>query len=72
MKTVGARGLLGAPADAHPEVLALAHHRGTAPGGHGAFREFADWLLDLRGAARMSNRDELTPHGADIEQVRGA
>jgi 3-deoxy-D-manno-octulosonate 8-phosphate phosphatase (KDO 8-P phosphatase) len=45
---VRAKGLTGAPADALPEVLRAVHYRCSAPGGHGAFREFAEWLLRLR------------------------
>lgn len=47
----GAGGLIGAPADAMPEVLALVHFRASARGGHGAFRDFAEWILALRGPA---------------------
>ena len=43
-----AGGLTGAPADATRSVLDLAHHQGTRSGGHGAFREFAEWILSLR------------------------
>ena len=42
------RGLTGAPADAVPEVLAAVHYRTWKPGGYGAFREFAEWLLRWR------------------------
>ncbi len=42
-------GLLGAPADAMPEVRAVAHFVSAEQGGHGAFRSFAEWLLRLRG-----------------------
>jgi len=52
MQAVAEQGLTGAPADAEPEILRLAHHRSQRPGGHGAFREFAEWILGLRGAAR--------------------
>jgi 3-deoxy-D-manno-octulosonate 8-phosphate phosphatase (KDO 8-P phosphatase) len=41
-------GITGAPADAHPSVLAAAVYRCLAKGGHGAFREFAEWILALR------------------------
>ncbi|MEO1335671.1 MAG: 3-deoxy-D-manno-octulosonate 8-phosphate phosphatase [Myxococcota bacterium] len=43
-----AGGLTGAPIDATHEVLNLVHHQGTRPGGHGAFREFAEWIISLR------------------------
>jgi 3-deoxy-D-manno-octulosonate 8-phosphate phosphatase (KDO 8-P phosphatase) len=41
-------GLPAAVADAHPNVLAAAHHVTATAGGHGAVREFCDWLLDAR------------------------
>lgn len=41
-------GLAAAVADAHPSVLAAARHVTATPGGHGAVREFCDWLLDAR------------------------
>ncbi len=39
----------GAPANAHVEVRALAHHVTAARGGEGALREFADLLLVAGG-----------------------
>ncbi|HXB54478.1 MAG TPA: 3-deoxy-D-manno-octulosonate 8-phosphate phosphatase [Vicinamibacteria bacterium] len=45
---VGERGLTAAPADAMPEVLEAVHYRCTAPGGSGAFRDFAEWILRLK------------------------
>jgi 3-deoxy-D-manno-octulosonate 8-phosphate phosphatase (KDO 8-P phosphatase) len=47
---MAAVGLPAAVADAHPEVLAAARHVTRAAGGHGAVREFCDWLLAARGA----------------------
>ena len=49
LDAVGRQGLTGAPADALPEVASRVHHLGAVPGGQGAFREFAEWLLALRG-----------------------
>ncbi len=49
LQAVGREGLTGAPADALPEVAARVHHRCAAAGGQGAFRDFAEWLLALRG-----------------------
>jgi len=49
LDAVGREGLTGAPADALPEVAARVHHRCAVPGGQGAFRDFAEWLLALRG-----------------------
>jgi len=48
MESIGRSGLLGAPGDAMPSVARLAHYRTKAPGGHGAFREFAEWILNMR------------------------
>jgi len=48
---VGAVGLTAAPADALPAVLNAVHHRAAAKGGHGAFRDFAEWILALRAGA---------------------
>src|SRR5262249_29178001 len=45
---IGAVGLTAAPADAMPDVRAVVHHVCVAPGGRGAFRDFAEWLLRLR------------------------
>ncbi len=39
-----------APANAHPEVKAIAHHVSRLEGGHGAAREFCDLLLVAAGA----------------------
>jgi 3-deoxy-D-manno-octulosonate 8-phosphate phosphatase (KDO 8-P phosphatase) len=38
-----------APPNAHAEVKAVVHHVTTAPGGHGAAREFCDLLLMAAG-----------------------
>jgi 3-deoxy-D-manno-octulosonate 8-phosphate phosphatase (KDO 8-P phosphatase) len=48
MAAIGERGLTGAPADAMPDVLAACHYRCVERGGHGAFRDFAEWILALR------------------------
>lgn len=45
---IGERGLTGAPADAMPAVLEVVHFHAPARGGHGAFRDFAEWILSLR------------------------
>lgn len=46
---MAAVGLPAAVADAHPDVIAAAKHVTRAPGGHGAVREFCDFLLGARG-----------------------
>jgi 3-deoxy-D-manno-octulosonate 8-phosphate phosphatase (KDO 8-P phosphatase) len=45
-------GLPAAVADAHPAVLAEARHVTSLPGGHGAVREFCDWVLSAREEPR--------------------
>ncbi|HYQ04449.1 MAG TPA: HAD-IIIA family hydrolase [Polyangiaceae bacterium] len=46
MRYVAEGGLTGAPSDAMPEVLEVSHFRATQRGGHGAFREFAELLIN--------------------------
>ena len=48
---MAAVGLAVAVADAHPEVLAAAHHVTTLPGGQGAVRQLCDALLAVRHGA---------------------
>jgi 3-deoxy-D-manno-octulosonate 8-phosphate phosphatase (KDO 8-P phosphatase) len=52
MAAIAPAGLVGAPADAFRPVLEAAHYRCQLPGGHGAFREFAEWILGLRKRTR--------------------
>lgn len=52
MALIAPRGLIAAPLDAIPTVLRLVHHRCARGGGGGAFRDFAEWILDLRQLAR--------------------
>jgi 3-deoxy-D-manno-octulosonate 8-phosphate phosphatase (KDO 8-P phosphatase) len=47
MAALSPHGLVGAPADAAPEVVRMAHYVSAKQGGHGAFRDFADWILAL-------------------------
>jgi 3-deoxy-D-manno-octulosonate 8-phosphate phosphatase (KDO 8-P phosphatase) len=53
IQAIGAHGLTAAPADAMPEVRARVHYVCDAVGGRGAFREFAEWLLALRGSETL-------------------
>jgi 3-deoxy-D-manno-octulosonate 8-phosphate phosphatase (KDO 8-P phosphatase) len=46
MRLVGEQGVTAAPSDAAPEVLREVQLRTTLGGGHGAFREFADFILN--------------------------
>jgi 3-deoxy-D-manno-octulosonate 8-phosphate phosphatase (KDO 8-P phosphatase) len=48
---VAAEGLTAAPHDALPAVIEAVQYRCRAEGGHGAFRDFAEWILGLRHAA---------------------
>jgi 3-deoxy-D-manno-octulosonate 8-phosphate phosphatase (KDO 8-P phosphatase) len=57
MTVIAAEGLTGFPGDAMPEVAAIGHYRCTAAGGHGAFRDFAEWILRLRSAAGEERSD---------------
>jgi 3-deoxy-D-manno-octulosonate 8-phosphate phosphatase (KDO 8-P phosphatase) len=49
LPVLGRVGLAIAVADACPEVLATAHRTTITPGGRGAVREAAEWLLKLQG-----------------------
>jgi 3-deoxy-D-manno-octulosonate 8-phosphate phosphatase (KDO 8-P phosphatase) len=49
IQAIGAHGLTAAPGDAMPRVRAAAQYVCEAVGGRGAFRDFAEWLLALRG-----------------------
>jgi 3-deoxy-D-manno-octulosonate 8-phosphate phosphatase (KDO 8-P phosphatase) len=48
LEHVSEQGLSGAPADAAPELTTHVHYITSARGGHGAFREFAEFLLRPR------------------------
>ena len=52
-------GLACAPANAHAEVKAVAHHVTAQSGGHGAAREFCDLLLVASGRYAGLLRDQL-------------
>ncbi len=41
-------GLSACPADALPEISAVVHYRCSNPGGHGAFREFAEFIIQKK------------------------
>jgi 3-deoxy-D-manno-octulosonate 8-phosphate phosphatase (KDO 8-P phosphatase) len=48
LDAIAPHGLTAAPADALPEVAGRVHYLCRAPGGSGALRDFAEWLLGLR------------------------
>ena len=49
-----------APANAHAEVKAVAHHVTALPGGHGAAREFCDVMLMASGRYLSLYQQQLT------------
>jgi 3-deoxy-D-manno-octulosonate 8-phosphate phosphatase (KDO 8-P phosphatase) len=53
-------GFACAPANAHAEVRAVAHHVTAAAGGHGAAREFCDLLLMAAGRYATLLQGQLT------------
>ncbi|MCA9713584.1 MAG: 3-deoxy-D-manno-octulosonate 8-phosphate phosphatase [Myxococcales bacterium] len=48
MRALSAVSLVGTPADGHGLLRDHAHFISDKPGGHGAFRAFAEWLLAWR------------------------
>jgi len=62
MAAVARDGLVGAPLDAIPSLLHGAHYRCRRPGGYGAFRDFAEWILDLRAKARAQKSTGAHDH----------
>jgi 3-deoxy-D-manno-octulosonate 8-phosphate phosphatase (KDO 8-P phosphatase) len=54
MAAIAPTGLVAAPADAFAPVLRNVHYRCAQPGGHGAFRDFAEWILGFRKRMRRS------------------
>ncbi|MCS7012377.1 MAG: HAD-IIIA family hydrolase [Chloroherpetonaceae bacterium] len=49
LQTIGEVSLTAAPSDAMPAIQAVAHYICKARGGYGAFRDFAEHILQLRG-----------------------
>lgn len=48
---IGRVGLTAAPSDAMPQVQAVVHYCTNVRAGHGAFRDFAEWIISLRAGA---------------------
>jgi 3-deoxy-D-manno-octulosonate 8-phosphate phosphatase (KDO 8-P phosphatase) len=48
LEVMGKAGLTACPADAMPQVSEIVHYRCGNKGGYGAFREFAEWLIELK------------------------
>jgi 3-deoxy-D-manno-octulosonate 8-phosphate phosphatase (KDO 8-P phosphatase) len=60
LDVVTAQGLTAAPADGLPSVLEVVIHVCSVPGGHGAFRDFAEWILGHRAATPSPRRSPRT------------
>jgi 3-deoxy-D-manno-octulosonate 8-phosphate phosphatase (KDO 8-P phosphatase) len=56
-------GLAVAPADAVPDVRAIAHVVTKAPGGHGAVRECVELILRAQGVWRSTVQAYIREHG---------
>ncbi len=48
IRAIRDHGLTACPSDAMPVVQREVHYLSTVQGGHGAFRDFAEWILSLR------------------------
>jgi 3-deoxy-D-manno-octulosonate 8-phosphate phosphatase (KDO 8-P phosphatase) len=48
IRAIGKSGLTGSPGDAITAVMHEVHYVANVRGGNGAFRDFADWILELR------------------------
>jgi len=58
MIEIGKHGLTGVPGDGMPSVKRIAHYTAEAKAGYGAFRDFAEWILELRGTYSSRNTPE--------------
>lgn len=70
IEAVHAEGLTGAPSDAMPSVARAVHYHCATPGGRGAFREFADWILALRAEKIPATGPREATHEPTKLQVR--
>ena len=48
LEVMSKAGLAACPADAMPQVSETVHYHCVNKGGYGAFREFAEWLIELK------------------------
>jgi 3-deoxy-D-manno-octulosonate 8-phosphate phosphatase (KDO 8-P phosphatase) len=48
MTEIAKSGLTACPLDAMPAARNVVHYRAKAPGGNGAFRDFAEWIMKNR------------------------
>ncbi len=56
MSVIRMKGITACPQDAMPVIRRVAQYVCKADGGHGAFRDFAEWLLRLRGNSNTNFR----------------
>jgi 3-deoxy-D-manno-octulosonate 8-phosphate phosphatase (KDO 8-P phosphatase) len=68
IRTIATHGLTAAPADAMPQVKETVHYVCQQPGGHGAFRDFAEWLLAL---IRQQHREGESAAGSRPRGTNG-
>lgn len=62
-------GLAVAPANARPQVKAIAHFVTPNPGGHGAARDAIDLLLSARGVLDQTIEQYLNPNNAEAKRA---
>ena len=48
MEAIASKGLTACPGDAMPAAKKVAQYSANAAGGHGAFRDFAEWIMKYR------------------------
>jgi 3-deoxy-D-manno-octulosonate 8-phosphate phosphatase (KDO 8-P phosphatase) len=48
MSEIGKEGLTASPADGMPTIKKTVHYICKEKGGNGAFRDFAEWILEQR------------------------
>ena len=68
LATIAKHGLVAAPLNAQPQVMQIVHRCCARPGGAGAFRDFAEWILELRQRARQRD-DAFAPHLVDHDRM---
>jgi 3-deoxy-D-manno-octulosonate 8-phosphate phosphatase (KDO 8-P phosphatase) len=66
--TIRSYGLTGAPADAMPIVKRSVHFIASVQGGHGAFRDFAEWIISLRNGHKehTAYQPVLSPYAQEL------
>ncbi len=45
MREIAKEGLIACPGDAMPVIAKIVHYKAKVGGGHGAFRDFAEWIM---------------------------